>query len=103
MLEKNKLNFSIAICSIVRNCENQLSKNIILIENLRKYFKSSYVIIYENDSIDNTKNVLLDWQKKSNNVNIYFETLNVKTIPDNDTLGFNRYFSKERISKMAHY
>jgi hypothetical protein len=103
MLEKNKLNFSIAICSIVRNCENQLSKNINLIENLRKYFKSSFVIIYENDSVDNTKNVLLDWQKKSNNVNLYFETLNVKTIPVNDTLGYNRFFSKERITKMAYF
>lgn len=103
MLEKNKFNFSIAICSIVRNCENKLSKNIILIENLRKYFKNSYVIIYENDSVDNTKNVLLEWQQKSKNINLIFETLNVNTIPDNDSLGYNRYFSKERISKMANY
>ena len=40
----------VSICSIVRDCEFNLAKNIPRIEQLRLLFKDSEVIVFENDS-----------------------------------------------------
>ncbi|MHC4139409.1 MAG: hypothetical protein ACYSR1_06095 [Planctomycetota bacterium] len=53
----------VAICSIVRNCGLSLRRNIPQIEKLRKCFNESHVIIVENDSTDNTKEVLERWSQ----------------------------------------
>jgi len=103
MINNVTFSYNIVICSIVRNCAKQLKKNIVFVDELRKYFKSSHVIIYENDSTDNTKSILEFWQKKSNNIILKFETLKEETIPKESSNGFNKYFSKQRISKMAYF
>jgi hypothetical protein len=106
LLENSTINMAyleIAICSIVRNCGKKLEENILIVEKLRNRFKSSHVIIFENDSIDQTKIILKSWSEKYKNVIITCTDENDKTILDSDVGGYNKYFSKHRISKMANY
>ena len=87
-------NIKIAICSIVRDCNNNLKRNIPVIEKLRTYFKSSILIVFENDSIDGTKDIFIEWNKKSSNVYNESRDLNIQTIPtiSIDSI-VNKYFS----------
>jgi hypothetical protein len=106
ILENNTIttaSLDVAICSIVRNCGKNLIENISIVEKLRERFKSSHVIIFENDSIDQTKKILKSWNEKSKNVIINCKDEYEKTIPENDLGGYNKYFSKHRIAKMANY
>ncbi len=94
---------AIAICSIVRDCNKNLTSNIPQIEELRKLFKKSFVIIFENDSIDATKETLKNWSEKSENIYCVCEDQNEKTIVKQKGDSFNRYFAEYRISRMANY
>ncbi|NRB39311.1 MAG: hypothetical protein HRU20_12720 [Pseudomonadales bacterium] len=49
---------SVAICALVRDCEEPLERNIPLVNTLRDKFSESNVVMIENDSIDNTKAIL---------------------------------------------
>lgn len=93
---------SVAICTTVRDCGTNLKRNIPVIENLRLMFKHSIVIAIENDSVDDTKSVLLNWQKSSEQVRVISSDYGVKTILQmND--GSDPSYSNHRISKMAYY
>ncbi|MCA0932645.1 hypothetical protein LCM02_09295 [Lutimonas saemankumensis] len=94
---------SVVICSIVRNCESQLSRNIPKIETLRSKFKRSEVIVFENDSSDRTKELLEEWKETSMGVNVRCEDYNEKTIPKKDINGVNKFYSEYRISKMVRF
>lgn len=96
-------NYTIAVCAIVRDCNKSLQRNIPVIEELRSHFKSSVVIIFENDSKDQTKYTLKDWSKNSSNVHINCEDNGTRTIPEEATDGVNKYYSDYRISKMVSY
>jgi len=93
----------IAICSLVRDCEKPLKRNIVQIEKLRQYFLESHVIIVENDSIDNTKAVLKTWSNEYENVHIISEDLGVQTQPTHSDHEINPSFSWHRINLMASY
>ena len=94
---------TVSICSIVRDCGSNLKRNIPRIEHLRSFFKESEVIIFENDSIDSTKEILIDWAKRSANVHVFTENLGSTTIPSRKSLTGNPYYSISRIEKMAKY
>lgn len=94
---------NIAICSIVRDCEFNLQKNITVINTLASHFKDFRIIVFENDSIDGTKTILRDWSKKSNKILIECEDYDAITIPKYLSISVNKYFSKYRISKMIEY
>jgi glycosyltransferase involved in cell wall biosynthesis len=96
-------NSSVSICSIVRDCQKNLEHNIPNIERLRLLFKNSEVIIFENDSKDNTLKVLENYKRKSSNVHIINENYQVPSIPSQAIGGGNRYFSVSRIEKMTFY
>jgi len=93
---------SVSICSIARDCEKNLLKNITKVEKLRKYFADSEVIVFENDSKDKTLDILNRWKEASNNILVKSEKYNSVTIP-NSKNGGNPYFSKSRIDKMSFY
>jgi ribonuclease HI len=100
---RGKLNQSnITICGIVRDCDNNLKKNIAIINALCDIAKDYHIVIFENDSVDSTKQVLQEWQKQRKNIHISLNDFHTTTIPKrNKTV--NRYFSKHRIEKMATY
>lgn len=94
----------IIICSIVRNAEKGLRKNIPIVKELCKRFKDYKVFVYENDSTDNTKRLLEEWA--SGDAKHVFVSLNnndnTATIPSQKEVGeVNRFYSVRRIEKMA--
>lgn len=95
---------SIIICSIVRNAEKGLTRNIPIIKAICSKFKSYKVIIYENDSNDRTKAILNSWQNddKEHVIALLNNTDNTRTIPSaKNANGANPFYSKIRINKMA--
>jgi len=94
---------SVSICSIVRDCGRNLEQNLPRVEKLRSLFNKSEVVIFENDSKDNTKKILINWQNRSDDIYIYMETYSEETIPSKELNQGNKYFSISRIEKMAKY
>lgn len=96
---------SIIICSIVRNAEKGLKNNIPIIDKFLSLFKKYKIIIYENDSVDNTKVILEKWSNYHNSDKFHLISENRdarNTIPSKKEVKIvNPYFSKKRISKMV--
>jgi len=93
---------AIIICGIVRNCGMNLKKNIRTINRLCDLAKDYHVVIYENDSVDDTKQILTDWANERKNVHISLNNFNTVTIPEKRS-EVNPFFSIYRINKMASY
>lgn len=95
---------TIIICSIVRNAEKGLRRNIPIINELLMHARDYRVFVYENDSVDGTKDLLQKWhQKDSLRIHISLNDYDSsRTIPtSNLTKGVNPFFSHRRIDKMA--
>lgn len=94
----------IIICSIVRNAEHGLKNNIPVLKKLCSYFNGYKVFVYENDSIDGTKQLLKDWALSDPN-NVFISLNNVNSslvIPSQKETGkVNCFFSAKRIERMA--
>lgn len=96
---------SIIICSIVRDAEVGLRRNIPVINELCKYFKAYHIYVYENDSNDATKKLLKDWSEMDPmNIHVSInQTDSSKTIPSQKNAGtVNPFYSHKRIEKMAN-
>ena len=95
---------SIIICSIVRNAEKGLKRNIPVIEKLCGSFQEYKVFVYENDSTDRTKELLTAWQERAPK-HVFVSLNNTdarKTIPSAKEVGaVNPFYSKRRIAKMV--
>jgi glycosyltransferase involved in cell wall biosynthesis len=63
-----KINKTLAIAALARDCAASLARNIPEIERLRGCFESSLVVVVENDSVDGTKELLRQWQENSTGV-----------------------------------
>lgn len=98
-----KLNKNIIIAALARDCERPLLSNIPLIEKLRERFVWSEVVIVENDSKDKTKEILADWQARSENVSIVSQDFGTLTIPHKSTAVASPTTTSYRIEKMAFY
>jgi hypothetical protein len=61
---KNKVkNTNIIIYSSIRNIEQYFAKSFSNIDKISSIFDNVLCIIFENDSSDNTRNLLIDWKK----------------------------------------
>lgn len=96
---------NIIVCSIVRDCAKNLNKNIKIIDKLCALVNDYSIVIFENDSKDDTKKILLEWEKRQKNIYISINDYNTgKTIPQKEIKSsINRFFSRSRIEKMASY
>lgn len=94
---------SIIICSIVRDAEKGLRKNLPVIEHLVSRFSDWKIVIYENDSVDHTKFLLHEWQKFApDKIHIISEdTKSPHPTPKTVDTNVNPFFSRKRILKMA--
>ena len=77
-MKKNSLGKAI-FAGCVRNCERWLPKVLTNIEKYSSYFLKSHFIFIENDSTDNTKEILEKWYKNRNCSSINMDGL--KNIP----------------------
>ncbi len=59
------LNYNIIIVGCARNIDKYLNNALEKINMIKSLFKSTKVIIYENDSIDKTLEILKDWENKN--------------------------------------
>jgi len=94
---------SIIICGIVRDCGKNLKKNIGVVNKLCQICKSYNVVIFENDSIDDTKQILQDWSEREKNIHVISRDVEEKTISQKQSGEGNPNFSVQRISKIAKY
>jgi hypothetical protein len=99
----DKIVKNIVIAILARDCQDSLTNNIPLIEELRKKFIWSHVVVVENDSVDNTKEILSNWESSSNGVKIISQDFGTKTIPDKTIEMVSPTTSFYRIEKMAFY
>ena len=93
----------IVIAILARDCEKSLRENIKLVEELRSYFIWSEVVVVENDSKDNTKSLLFDWEQNKLGVKIISQNYNSLTIPNKTSNNIKPLVSFFRIEKMAKY
>ena len=95
---------SIIICGIVRNAEKGLRRNIPVLKKVCAAFREYNIFVYENDSVDKTKQLLQEWEK-SDPSHVFISLNNSdssKTIPSQKETGqVNPFFSQKRIQKMA--
>lgn len=98
MIEKD-----IVIAVLARDCEKSLIENIKLIEEVRSYFRWSKVVVVENDSKDNTKALLFNWENSKPGVKIISQDYNTLTIPNKTSSNIKPLVSFFRIEKMAKY
>ncbi len=94
---------SIIVCGIIRNGEIGLKKNIPVIDKLCDMVKRYHVVMFENDSVDKTKQILHQWSQNRSFVHVKTEDFHTQTIPSSESTRVNRFFSYSRISKMANY
>lgn len=92
----------IVIAIMARDCRESLERNIPKIEQLRCNFKSSSVVVVENDSKDGTKELLKRWASESENINLIMNDYGTVTIPPASGI-YDPLSSLYRIEKMARY
>ena len=68
------------ICGVCRNVSKALDTTMANIEALGSHFKDYAVVIYENNSVDDTASRLAAWAKKNSRVLILSETLSSKEL-----------------------
>ncbi|WP_026706972.1 hypothetical protein [Flavobacterium frigidarium] len=98
---KNKK--KIVIAALARDCDKNLHTITKLIDELRSHFLWSQVVVIENDSKDNTKYILNEWEGKNKGIKIISQDFGSLTIPkqsDNDLIPL---VSFHRIDKMTMY
>jgi hypothetical protein len=91
---------NIVICMLARDCATSITKNIPKLERLRSFFKNTAVVIIENDSKDNTKEVLRNWEQNSVGVKSILQDFGTLTIASSEDKEMRSY---NRIEKMASY
>lgn len=96
-------NLTVAIALLARDCGETLEKNISMVETIGGLFRSYKVIIYENDSKDNTKEILSRWAEKNHDVTAIMENSDTVTIPEESRYNPYPAKSKYRIEKMARF
>lgn len=62
---QNASTSSVFIAGICRNVGHILETNLLRLQRISSLFKSSKTFIYENDSEDNTKEILKNWRDKN--------------------------------------
>jgi len=60
-------NLDVIIYGTIRDIEDHFLKSFTNIDLLCNYFNNVFIIIFENDSLDNTRNILKEWSLKNNN------------------------------------
>lgn len=100
---KNK---TIVICCLCRNIKDFFEESKFKLEYIGNYFKNYKIILFENDSIDQSRSLLQKWSEQNDNVKL----IPCCHIQNNCDCKFNfksgyQYgaLSNSRISKMAFY
>jgi hypothetical protein len=99
---KEMLLSRIILCSLLRDVEDRIPMIIEKVENMGKIFKDYRVLIVENDSKDNTRNLLLEWASRNNKVIILGCGINVNECHLNLKKTEGHAVDRTRIEKMVY-
>lgn len=80
---------NILICGVVKNAENRLTKNILFCKKLGSYFDNFKMIVYENNSTDNTKKILKSFTEIEKNMVVLSEDISDEIIKKNSKVWAN--------------
>ena len=102
---KNMSNSRLVIITLARDIEKRFNKSKTKLETIGKLFKDYQIIVFENDSKDNSRNLLTKWSIKNPNVKLLTccEQGNCDCKFNNKTGYDYGVFSKKRIDKMTYY
>jgi hypothetical protein len=94
----------IVFCGMVRDCGTEIKNNIPTIEKIGAYFQDYRVVVFENNSIDTTKDVLTKW--KGDNGKVFaecndFDESKYKNIPKEKSYYLPN--SRRRIQRYIDY
>ena len=64
LISVNKIKKNVVICGACKDVDLELTKTINIIKKISDLFENYKIIIYENNSLDDTKIILNDWSKK---------------------------------------
>lgn len=103
MTEIKKINKRIVIGALVRDCASTLIGNIKRVEETGELFQDYHVVIFENDSKDETKKILEEWQSHNDKITVISRDYNTTTIPQKSENVPYPAWSTPRIEKMAYY
>lgn len=70
------INEKVLICGICQNISKQFPQTIKIIENIGNLFSDYRILVYENNSTDNTKQLLQEWTTNNSNVLVKSEDIN---------------------------
>lgn len=95
----------IVICSLARNVSKIFEKTKSRLEYIGSQFTEYKIILFENDSTDNSRELLTDWTKTNSNI-ILLECCDLGSceckLKTKTGYGYGT-FSEERLGKMALY
>lgn len=77
---------SVYIAGLARDCADCLPYTLARIDKLRSFFRSSRVVIVENDSVDGTSQILKTWEQNSRSVKVISQKLNIERGPQDYSL-----------------
>jgi len=99
-------NYRVIFCGITRDDEEGIPAVLRSIEETGNLFGDYCAVVFENDSVDSTKQMLLDWKKKTGNkVTILSETHALRKRPNLQFLAYcrNKYLREMEKSKYDNY
>lgn len=98
-------NESLVICGLARNVEKTIEKAKKKLEYIGSKFKDYKIVIFENDSEDNTREILKKWANVNKNVKLLeCEEFGSKNCKLRTKKGYDLgMFSENRIQRMAIY
>jgi hypothetical protein len=73
------------------------------LDALCQRFKKANVVIVENDSKDNSKDMLRAWAAERSHITLLLDDFGTQTVPDARSTNFNPSYSRARIEKLAFH
>lgn len=96
-------NTKIVIGGLFKDSANKFNLFKKRINYLSQYFKDLQVVIFENDSSDNSRILLLDWEKKQSNIHVIKLVDNEFCLLKKKAAVSHGAFSDTRMQMMAQY
>ncbi|AQM73342.1 glycosyltransferase domain-containing protein [Noumeavirus] len=98
---ENAKNSRIVFCGMLRDCEDRVPEIIHEFERFDGMFRDWRLLVVENDSVDNTRKLLLDWAKKNKRVVVLGCGVNAKECKMSLPKTLGHQIDSARIDKMS--
>jgi glycosyltransferase involved in cell wall biosynthesis len=94
---------SVCICALARDCAPALARNLPVVDALCAQFKRAAVVIVENDSKDESKEVLRTWAAGRAHIKLFLDDFGPTTNGNTKLPRPNPSFSRHRMERMVFH